>query len=122
MGEELLYVEIFYAKPNKSFTEEQGQAVRYLYYNKKVICAECGKKRKIMWTLLCRFRCLLTKTLAGGLSDKVHPPLTPVCSHHTLVPDVEKKQKSPKKALTDLIWSSREDLVKKTANKLKADR
>ena len=79
-------VQILEAKPNKLFTEEQRQIVRFLRYSKAIPCAECGKRRRVHWTLLWTFR---AKSLKPGLfvpfdSGKVHMPLTPVCASHLL--------------------------------------
>jgi len=81
----LLWVEIIEAKPNKMFTEAQRQSVRFMRFNRSVPCAECGKKRKVHWTMLCSFRA----ANFGGSSfvrktGAVRAPLTPVCSDHPL--------------------------------------
>ena len=86
----ILYVEILEAKPNKLFNEAQRQAVRFLRYNKFIPCAECGKKRKVMWTMLCEFKANIMGIDALEESEKVHPPLTPVCQDHLLVPNFAK--------------------------------
>lgn len=87
---EPLYVNICEAEPNPMFTEEQRSWVRFLIYNRKVACAECGKESKKMWTMLLEFR---ASTLGEGTfvvpkGDKVHPPLTPVCEDHPLSPEI----------------------------------
>ena len=86
---EILFVQILEAKPNPMFTEEQRAAVRFLRFNQTVPCAECGKRRKVMWTMLCEFH---AHSLSGpGLylpktTAKKHAPLTPVCGDHPLGP------------------------------------
>lgn len=84
---EILCVQICCAKPNKLFSEEQTASLRFLRYNKPVACAECGKKKRTLWTLLCQFRAadFGIVTLVSG--DKSHLPLTPVCQDHPLEPD-----------------------------------
>ena len=85
--QEILYVQICEAKPNRMFTKKQTDSIRFLRYNQPVVCAECGKKKKTLWTMLAQF---LAKTMEGnGLSggEKSHTPLTPVCPDHLLEPD-----------------------------------
>lgn len=86
----LLQVQVLEAKPNKMFTEDVRQTVRFLRYNQSVVCAECGKKRKVMWTLLCEFEAHNLGDFALKQSGKVHAPLTPVCGDHPLSPPKEK--------------------------------
>ena len=43
---DFLQVEICEAKPNKLFTEDQRQGIRFLRYSRSVPCAECGKRRR----------------------------------------------------------------------------
>jgi len=85
---DLLYVNVCEAKPNPMFTEAQRASIRFLLYNKSVPCAECGKKRRKHWTMMCEF-------LAHSMgvdhpfaikSGLVHPPLAPVCGDHLLAP------------------------------------
>jgi len=86
MPDELLWVDIREAKPNKLFPEELRESVRFLRYNQHIACAECGKKARIHWTMLCEF---LAKSLGSFVlvdSGLVHPPLTPVCRDHPLAP------------------------------------
>lgn len=84
---QILCVQILEAKPNKLFTEEQRQSIRFLRYNQTVKCAECGKKRKVMWTMLYQFRCANMESLVCTKGKISHLPLTPVCSGHPLAPD-----------------------------------
>jgi hypothetical protein len=85
---EILVVQILEAKPNPMFTEEARVAVRFLRFNQAVPCAECGKRRKVMWTMLCEF--YAHSLSAPGLpvlgKGKKHAPLTPVCGDHPLGP------------------------------------
>lgn len=83
----ILAVEIREAKPNKLFSEDQRAAVRFLLYNQKIACAECGRKVKIMWTMLCQFRCMNMDSHVAKDGEKSHPPLRPVCGEHPLKPD-----------------------------------
>lgn len=84
----ILTVQILEAKPNPMFTEEQRAAVRFLCFNRTVPCAECGKRRKIMWTMLCEFYACDFNTLGciTSKSGKKHAPLTAVCDDHPLRP------------------------------------
>ena len=84
----MLYVEILEVKPNKMFTEEQRQSIRFLRYNGKISCAECGKKGKVMWTMLCEFEAKTFEKDIIEKSGKVHQPLTPVCKEHPLLPNM----------------------------------
>jgi hypothetical protein len=83
---ELLYVNVCEAKPNPLFTEQQRAAVRFLIYNKSVPCAECGKKLRKHWTMICEFMAHSMGTFAVQKSGLVHPPLSPVCGAHLLGP------------------------------------
>ena len=88
-----LYVEILEAKPNKMFTEFQHQTTKFLRYSKAIACAECGKKRRLMWTQLFTFRCHnLVPGLFSTVPGKIHAPLTPVCGDHPLAPVFEEEK------------------------------
>ncbi len=76
-----LYVQILEAKPNKMFSEDQRALVRFLRYNKSVPCAECGRRKRIHWTMLCSFQAYTMAAIVPKKSGKVHLPLTPVCQH-----------------------------------------
>jgi len=97
----LLVVEILEAKPNKMFTEDQQRAVRFLRYNRWIACAECGKKRKVMWTLLCEFVAHNMGPFTLRQSGKVHAPLTPVCGEHPLGLPSAKELRASKKQTTE---------------------
>lgn len=86
---QILCVSIHEAKPNKMFTEEQRQTIRFLIYNHRIPCAECGKKLKKMWTMLCQFKAHTMDSIAFKDSNKSHMPLTPVCDDHPIGPDLE---------------------------------
>ena len=81
-----LIVQLFEAKPNKMFTEAHTRHVRFLRFNAAVPCAECGKRSKHHWTVLYSFKAMSLAVLVPKESDKVHPPLTPVCRSHILKP------------------------------------
>ena len=83
----ILAVSIREAKENKLFSENQREAVRFLVYNQTIACVECGRKVKIMWTMLCQFRCMNMDSHIAVDGEKSHPPLTPVCDEHPLKPD-----------------------------------
>jgi len=82
----LLCVEILEAKPNEGFTEEQGSWIRFLRYSRAIPCADCGKKRRVMWTMLCAFKSMTADSIVT-VSHKSFSPLTPVCQDHPLGPD-----------------------------------
>jgi hypothetical protein len=92
---EILYVDIREAKPNKMFSEEQRQGVRFLVYNRAIPCAACGKKRRVMWTMLCQFKAGDTEHSFVVLKNYAQSfaPLTPVCGDHPLGPDWPDKKK-----------------------------
>jgi hypothetical protein len=83
----LLQVQILEARPNRMFTEEQRRAIRFLRFNRTVVCTECGKRRKVMWTMLCEFYAH-SMGLEFGLmkSMKIHKPMDEVCGDHLLAP------------------------------------
>lgn len=85
----VLVVEILEAKPNKMFTEAHRQLVRFLRYSASVRCAECGKRKKTLWTMLCSFQALDMAMLIPKRSGVVHPPLSPVCQTHLLAAEAE---------------------------------
>lgn len=83
-------VSIFEAKPNKMFTEEQRELVRFLRYSGATVpCAECGKRKATHWTMLCSFQAVTITTIVPLKSGKVHIPLTPVCQSHLLAPEYD---------------------------------
>lgn len=86
----ILWVEILEAKPNKMFSERQRQCVRFLRYNRHVACAACGKKARVMWTLICQFRAVDFERshIVAKFFPRSFTPLTPVCSDHPLRPDL----------------------------------
>jgi hypothetical protein len=79
------------------FTEEQRASVRFLRYNQSVPCAECGKKKRVLWTLLCTFNAMsfgqFNLVNLVNESGKDHPPLTPVCTDHPMGPAWPKEEK-----------------------------
>ena len=81
-------VEILETKPNKMFSEEQRAWVWFLRYSRAVPCAECGKKRKVQWTMLFEFQCMKLESFASEMSANRHMPLTPVCGDHPIGPAV----------------------------------
>jgi hypothetical protein len=88
-------VELIEARPNKLFTEAQRSLVRFLRYYEigkpaKAPCAHCGKKKTILWTQLCSFRVAEPLGFAMKKSEKLYPPLTPVCRTHIMAPELER--------------------------------
>lgn len=85
---ELLCVRIGEAKPNPMFSEEQRAWIRFLTFNRCVVCQACGKKKRGMWTMLCEFRASDMGANVFVLQNfpKIFAPLTPVCSIHPIAP------------------------------------
>ena len=86
---EPLMVALYEARPNKLFTEDQRALVRFFRYSQAVPCAECGRRRRLHWTMLLSFEATTMPnrasfTLVPG--KRAHLPLTPVCSNHLMVP------------------------------------
>ena len=90
-----LCVEIMEAKPNKLFTEKQRAWIRFLRYSRWIRCVVCGKKRKVMWTMLHEFMAITMDTAIGVIGEKdrkgPYPPLTPVCGDHPIGPPTEEE-------------------------------
>ncbi len=84
---EILQVQICDVAPNPLFTEDMRRIVRFLRFNRWIPCKECGKKRKVMWTMLCQFRVITPNQFTFTKSKNSFEPLTPVCSDHPLQPD-----------------------------------
>lgn len=97
---DFLFVDIREAKPNKMFSEQQRQSVRFLCYNQKVACAACGKKAKTLWTMLCQFKAVdfENSVMVARDFEASFAPLTPVCSVHPLHPDWPKEEKKDLRA------------------------
>ena len=101
--DKVLQVHLFEARPNKMFSEEHRQAVRFLRFNIPVECAECGRRSKLHWTSLFSFKAMDMKSsfviLRSG-TDKVHAPLTPVCSSHPMaaaeMPPLPPRKRKPR--------------------------
>jgi hypothetical protein len=90
-------VDILEAKPNKMFSEEQRALVRFLRYTgETVACAECGRKKRTLWTMLWSFQAVDMGMLVPKRSGKIHPPLTPVCPTHLLAPETIEVDKDGK--------------------------
>jgi len=86
---DVLQVQMFEAKPNPMFSEDQRGTVRFLHYSRPVECAECGRRSKYHWTSLISFKAMDMSGNTPGFTlrsstDKVHPPLTPVCTAHPM--------------------------------------
>ena len=90
----LLFVEILEAKENPMFTEQQRATIRFLRFNQPVACAACGKKKRILWTMLCQFKAadMTANHFAMQLYPQSFTPLTPVCDH-PLRPDWPEEKK-----------------------------
>ncbi|HTA46368.1 MAG TPA: hypothetical protein VK789_28190 [Bryobacteraceae bacterium] len=75
------------AAPNKMFSEEQRERVRFLRFEKAVPCCECGKRRKTHWTSRAPFRALTMATIVPIDSGRIHIGIAPVCRDHLLADD-----------------------------------
>lgn len=71
-------------KPNPLFTEKQLQLTRFLDYSGPVPCAECGRRSRRHWTSLGTFRVMQEMQFCLKAGEKVHLPMTPVCTKHIL--------------------------------------
>ena len=91
--DEILWVRIAEARPNKMFSEEQRASVCFLHWNKAVPCAECGKRRRVQWTLICEFMAHTMAPFVPLRSGLVHAPLTGVCTAHLLAPAWPEREK-----------------------------
>ena len=101
-------------KPNDFFPNWMTERLRFLSYSQAVPCAHCGKKRKKHWTLLMAFKVADMPNVDRGEnpfiladSEKVYPPLTPVCTKHLMRPILPKihpkpdgETKTPEAAIT----------------------
>lgn len=84
-GEQVLWVEIIEAAPNRSFSEEVRAAVRFLRFSRPVKCPMCKRKVRLHWTMLCEFTALRTDSIVATKSEPF-PPLAAVCGDHPLAP------------------------------------
>lgn len=94
----ILVVQILEAKPNAMFAEEQRAAIRFLRFNQWVRCQECGRRKKVMWTMVCEFYAHSMGQLTVEKSMKIHKPLDEVCQDHLLAP-AWPEEKEPKKGV-----------------------
>lgn len=83
-----LEVAIGRPKPNHMFPEWLTQRTLFMTFTDKVACAECGKKRKKHWTLVCSFQAKSMAMVVPSASGKVHLPFAAVCTDHLLAPEV----------------------------------
>ncbi len=88
MSAEPITVTIAEARPNKLFSEELRQAIRFLRFSAPVACAECGTQRKTHWTMLMVFtaQTMPKQGFVLHASGKRHAPMRPVCRAHLLAP------------------------------------
>jgi len=92
MKPNFLAVEILEAKPNRMFSEDMRQLIRFLRYNQPVPCQACGKKARIHWAFLAEFDAIdfgRSQFVATSFG-KAFAPLTPVCQDHPLQPPLKK--------------------------------
>ena len=78
-------VQVREAKPNKMFREQERALVRFLRYSHAVPCAECGRKSKTHWTMICEFQAQ-TMTQFAMVPGKRLLPMAPVCRAHPMAP------------------------------------
>lgn len=71
---------------NPMFSERQHAITRFLSFSKPVKCAHCGRYRRKHWTQLKFFQVMMMELAGLALvpSEKIYPPLTPVCEDHIL--------------------------------------
>jgi hypothetical protein len=84
--EPVILVGVHEAKPNKLFSESQRALIRFLRYSRPVPCAECGRKSKSHWSMLCSFEATSMSPFVPIPGKMVHLPLAPVCTAHPLAP------------------------------------
>ena len=109
-------VQVAEAKPNAMFTEEQRATVRFLRYSGPVPCAECGRRSKTHWTMLCSFSAM---TMGASIrlveSNKVHLPLAPVCRSHLLAPailaHIEREKKPHCMTAREILGGTKNDVM-----------
>jgi hypothetical protein len=91
---EILWVQILEAKPNKMFTKEITDMLRFLRFNHAVPCAACGKKKRTLWTMLSQFKAVdfENSQFVAKEFPQSFAPLTPVCDDHPLHPDWPKDE------------------------------
>jgi hypothetical protein len=89
---EILQVHILEAKPNPLFTEDRRRGIRFLQYSRAVECAECGKKKRTLWTCLYEFLAHDAGQFVLAKSGLVHPPLEGVCQDHLLAPAIPEEE------------------------------
>jgi hypothetical protein len=87
-----LVVDVIAPKPNPLFTPEHTALVKFLRYSgEKVKCAHCGRRKSILWTMLCSFKVADMKKNSFVLKREptVYPPLTGVCQTHMMAAEME---------------------------------
>lgn len=91
-------VEIFGAKPNKLYNEEEAARLRILRYSEPVPCAHCGKRRRKMLTSIISFAIadMAALNLVPIESPKIYLPLVPVCSRHLIESPIEVRKVMPR--------------------------
>jgi len=77
--------EIFEAAPNKLFSTEQTNLVRFLKFKESVPCCFCGKKKKNHWTMRCNFKVADLEPFALKYGEKTYCPGSPVCTKHLML-------------------------------------
>jgi hypothetical protein len=84
-----LEVTLLLAKPNPQFPAWVTERTRFLRFSEPVACAECGKRSKHHWTMLCEFQApTMAHQLVLAKSGKLHAPLTGVCRKHLIAPEI----------------------------------
>lgn len=78
------------------FPDWMTARVRFLRFDAAVPCAECGRRSKHHWTMLCMFQAHTMAQIVPSKSGKEHAPLTAVCRSHLLAPQIMKSQRPPR--------------------------
>jgi len=78
-------IKYYEAKDNQLFPPEITMLIRFLRPEKAIKCAVCGKKRKLLWTMLVPFKGQIMLQFSMEPSDEL-AALTPICDDHPITP------------------------------------
>ena len=79
-------IQLVKLKPSVFPDKLQQATSRFMKFTGYVACAHCGKKKRTLWTSFKFFHAVDKgkKPDEEKVSDKIFPPLTPVCEEHEL--------------------------------------
>ena len=83
-SEQIYLIAVNECKPNPLFTERQHSLTRFLRFSGPVPCAECGRRSRTHWTQLGTFSVMNEYQFSLQRGEKVHLPMSPVCTKHIL--------------------------------------